>query len=95
MSLPPYLTDEEIEYITRPRTQGAARIKFFRRINVKVEARPNGQPLVWRVDYDAARLAGEAANDSAGNAVPDWTTFDNKVRYGSGTKAKRRQPAGA
>ena len=94
MSLPPYLTDAEIAHITEPRTQGAARIKFFRRLGVKVEPRPNGQPLVWRANFEAARAA-PAANDAAAPAEPDWSGFRKKVRSDGGEKEKRRQPARA
>lgn len=97
MSSKPYLTDEEIADITEPLTQGAARIRFFQRIGCqKVEPKPNGQPLVWRAEYDAARRrVDEPANDGQ-TGKRDWTDFDKKVRYGrSGEKAKRRQSAGA
>lgn len=95
MSSPPYLTEEEIAHITKPRTQGAARVRYFReKLKCKVEPRPNGQPLVWRADFEAARMAAPAANDSR-QASKDWTAFDQRVRYGRGTKAKRRQPTGA
>lgn len=94
MSQPPYLTDEEIAGATDPLTQGAARIKFFRRLGVKVEAKPNGQPLVWRADFETARRQA-AAND--GRPVPpDWSAFEKKVRYGrDGAKTEGRQPARA
>lgn len=92
----PYLTAAEITEITEPLTQGAARIKFFRRLGVKAEPRPNGQPLVWRADFYAARVASvPAANDSPGARTRDWAAFEERVRYGRGSKEKRRQPAGA
>ncbi len=91
----PYLTDEEIAELTAPLTQGAARIKFFRRLGVKVEPRPNGQPLVWRAEFEAARIAGQAANDGAGGSkTRNWASFDEKL-HARGTKEKRRQSAGA
>lgn len=80
----PYLTDEEVEFITRPRTQGAARIKFFREVvKCRVEARPNGQPLVWRSDFDAARrpLAG-AANDTSPAQTGNAAALRNRLAYG-------------
>jgi hypothetical protein len=91
----PYLTDEEIEHITDPLTQGAARIRYFREVlEVKVKPRPNGQPLVWRSDFDAARRREqEAAND--GRPSLDWSAFEERVKYGRGEKAKRREPARA
>lgn len=83
----PYLTDAEIEQITHPLTQGAARIRFLRRLGYKVERRPDGQPLVLRADTEAIRGAGgRAANDPPARER-NWTEFDNRVRYGSGKKA--------
>lgn len=91
----PHLTDDEIADITAPLTQGAARIKFFRRLGVKVEPKPNGQPLVWRADFDAARLAQAAANDTPGK-TRDWAPLRKKVQNaGRGEKTKQRQPAPA
>lgn len=93
--LPPYLTDDEIAGMTKPLTQGAARIKYIRDVlKVPVERRPDGQPIVRRADYEG-RAVAPAANDSAGNAERDWSRFDEKVRYGRGAKEKRRQSARA
>lgn len=82
-----HLSDAEIAEITKPLTQGAARIRFFLELGVKVAPRPNGQPLVWRADFEAARNRQQAANDGRAIVPVDWTRFDNKVRYGArGTK---------
>jgi hypothetical protein len=81
----PYLSDDEIAEITRPLTQGAARIKFFRRIGVRVEEQPNGQPLVWRSEFEAARH--QAANEPSGQ---DWSALESRVRYGRGKAAQGR-----
>jgi len=89
--LPPYLTVAEIKDITEPLTQGAARIKFFRNMGVKVEPKPNGQPLVWRADFETRRQA-QAANDG-GQTTRNWSSFDDKVKYGRGAKTQRRQSA--
>jgi hypothetical protein len=81
----PFLTDEEIANATEPLTQGAARIKFFERLGVKVKAKPNGQPLVWRCDFELRRQ--QAANDGR-PASRDWTAFEKRVRCGrDGAKA--------
>lgn len=54
MSLPPFLTDDEIAAMTRPLKQGAARIKYLRdTLGLPVRARPDGQPLVWRSDWES------------------------------------------
>lgn len=93
MNQPPYLTEDEIAGATEPLTQGAARINFFRRLGVKVGKKPNGQPLVWRADFDAARRQ-VAAND--GRPVsPDWKAFEERVRCGRGKETEGRKPARA
>lgn len=71
----PYLTDAEIEHITEPLTQGAARIRFFEKLGCKVKQRPNGQPLVGRVEYEAVMTSRRNAQlpPAAGELVrPDW-----------------------
>lgn len=52
---PPDLTDEEIADICRPLTQGAAQVRFLRRLGLRVERRPDGRPLVNRQHYDLVR----------------------------------------
>lgn len=78
MSAPPYLTDDEIEHITAPLTQGAARCRFIRdQYRVTVKERPNGQPLVWRAEFEAAggqiKRRGRDPAPGAGEVVrPNW-----------------------
>lgn len=76
----PYLSDEEVADITNPLTQGAARCRYFRKLGVKVDPRPNGQPLVGRAEFEAARLSKERSAvplpgaAAAGSVItPDWT----------------------
>ena len=58
MSGSPFLTDEEIASITEPLTQGAARCRYLRdEYGLMVKRKPNGQPVVARVEWDAAMLA--------------------------------------
>lgn len=70
---PPYLTDDEIAEICRPRTQGAAQIRYLRSLGLKVERRGDGTPLVWR------HSVGAAPGTSAGGGTvqpanePTWT----------------------
>ena len=95
-SLPPYLTDEEIEFITRPRTQGAARRRYFREVlQVRTEARPNGQPLVWRSDFEAKRRHEQDAANDGQRPSRDWSAFEKRVRYAGGEKTEGREPARA
>lgn len=93
---PPYLTEEEIAELTKPLTQGAARIRKLRAYGLTVEPKPNGQPLVWRTDLEAVRRREEAAANDIRTQRLDWTPFRNRVRYGrGGEKAQRRQSTGA
>ena len=72
----PYLTDAEIEEITKPLTQGAARIRYFKSLGCKVKERPNGQPLVGRAEYEAVMTSrrNAVAPSAPGQVViPDWT----------------------
>ena len=71
----PYLTDAEIEEITKPLIQGAARVKFFERIGCKVKIRPNGQPLVGRAEFEAEitkRRNAQLPPPAANIVRPDW-----------------------
>lgn len=71
----PHLTDAEIEEITKPLTQGAARIKFFKRLGVKVAAKPNGQPIVGRLEWETVMCSPanrQIARPSATVITPDW-----------------------
>lgn len=70
----PLLTDEEIERLTKPLTQGAARCRFLEReYGVKVKRAPNGQPVVWRVEYEEALLSRRAKGRALVPAPePDW-----------------------
>lgn len=69
------LTAEEIERMTRPLTQGAARCRYLEReYGVKVKRAPNGQPVVARAEFEAAmatrRLTRRSAEPASGE--PDW-----------------------
>ena len=70
--LPPYLTDAEVAEICRPRTQGAAQIRYLRSLGVKVARRADGTPLVWRVDVERQSVSAPSATVGASNE-PNWT----------------------
>lgn len=70
--LPPYLTDAEIADICRPRTQGAAQIRYLRSLGLKVERRADGTPLVWRADVERRSGPAAAPLPTASNE-PAWT----------------------
>jgi hypothetical protein len=90
---PPYLTDQEIAEITAPLIQGAARCRFLNRIGVKVQRRPDGQPLVGRAEFEAFMQARDSAiaPTHRTEAGPDWPALQDRVRYARGQKAKMRE----
>lgn len=45
---PPYFTDAEVDEICAGLTQDAAKIRYLRRIGLRVDRKPNGRPLAWR-----------------------------------------------
>lgn len=70
---PPYLTDAEIAEICRPRTQGAAQLRYLRSIGVKVRARADGSPLVWRVDVERPQADSSGGRGTVPANEPTWT----------------------
>ena len=71
--LPPYLTDAEILDICRPRTQGAAQIRYLRSLGLKVERRADGTPLVWRHDVERSRQAAGPTLAAPASNEPAWS----------------------
>lgn len=66
----PYLTDDEIDGICAGLSQGAAMIRYLRRLGLPVERKPNGRPLVRRVDWE--RRNPLAQNDTP-HRGPKWS----------------------
>lgn len=71
--LPPYLTDAELAEICRPRTQGAAQIRYLRALGLKVERRADGTPLVWRHEVERRQAASAASGTVAASNEPAWS----------------------
>jgi hypothetical protein len=73
MTIRPDLTQEEISAICAGLTQYAAQCRYLRRMGLRVERRPNGQPLVARAEWERRLVTSQAApTTNAGNA-PKWT----------------------
>lgn len=66
----PDLTDEEIDGICRGYTQNAAKIRHLIGLGLRVERRPNGRPLVARVDWNRRFEQDKPANQ--GTMGPKW-----------------------
>lgn len=71
--LPPFLTDEELYEICRPRRQGAAQIRFLRSIGIKVQRRGDGTPLVWRHHVERPQPPADAPATVGASNEPRWT----------------------
>lgn len=67
----PYLSDDEIDGICAGLVQSAAKVRYLREVlKVPVERKPNGRPLVRRVDWE--RRQPEAQNDAPADG-PNWS----------------------
>ncbi len=68
----PILTDAEVDEICAGLTQAAAKVRYFRDVlRVPVQRKPNGRPLVRRVDWERRQLPA-AQNDSPARG-PKWS----------------------
>ena len=63
----PYLSDEEVDDICDGYTQSAAKIRYLRSLGLVVTRKPNGRPLVQRLQFEQARVAGGAKSE------PNWS----------------------
>jgi hypothetical protein len=45
-----YYTDAEVDDMTAGLVQDAAKIRYLRRLGLRVDRKPNGRPLAWRPD---------------------------------------------
>ena len=70
---PPYLTDAEVAEICRPRTQGAAQIRYLRSLGLKVERRADGTPLVWRCDVERRQAQSAGGATVPASNEPAWS----------------------
>ena len=68
MLTPAALTDAEIDAICAGLRQGAAMVRYLQRLGVPVQRKPNGRPLVRRVDWERQ----QAQNHRPANG-PKWS----------------------
>lgn len=69
----PFLTDEEMDEICRPLTQGAAQIRYMQRLGLIVKRRPDGTPLVGRAHYEAVMGGPKTGPKVDPGQGPKWT----------------------
>jgi hypothetical protein len=65
-----FLSDAEIADICRPLKQHAARIRYLKRLGVRVERRPDGSPLVARSDWERRGQSTQNVRPANG---PKWS----------------------
>lgn len=69
MAESPYFSDAQVDEMTAGLTQDAAKIRFLRRLGLRVDRKPNGRPLAWRPAAAPADEAQNGAADAAGVVV--------------------------
>lgn len=90
----PWLSDAEIAELCEPLEQPAAQIRYLRKVlELHVERRPNGKPLVMRSELErvvgAGRLGAAAQNAPTGPNVVGLQAWA-KGRRGHGAKTQGR-----
>lgn len=68
----PDLSDEEIDRICSGLTQHAAKVRYLRGLGLRVDRRPNGRPLVARIEWERHYAAGHRAPPAAASNGPRW-----------------------
>lgn len=88
-----YFTDSQVDDMCAGLTQDAAKIRFLRRLGLRVDRKPNGRPLAWlpATTHPAPADAQNAAQQEASVAVglQAWATA-RKGRNRNGQKTQGR-----
>ncbi len=82
----PYFTDAEVDDMCAGLSQDAAKVRFLRRLGLRVDRKPNGKPLAWRPVPAADPLAQNAASGPNIVGLKAWA----QQRGQRGQKAQRR-----
>ena len=56
--MPPYFTDAEVDEMCAGLKQPAAKIRYLTALGLRVQRKPNGQPLAWRPSEGPAVATG-------------------------------------
>lgn len=70
--MPPDLSDDEIDRICGGLTQHAAKVRYLRGLGLRVDRRPNGRPLVARIEWDRQYATSHHAAPAAASNGPRW-----------------------
>lgn len=66
----PDIPDEQIDDVCEGLSQSAAKIRYLRSLGLRVERRPNGRPLVARIEWD--RAFGQRHAPMPVGSAPRW-----------------------
>lgn len=69
----PDLTDAEIDEICAGLMQSHAKCRYLRSLGLRVERRPNGRPLVARVEWERRLVSGQGMPRAGAGNAPKWT----------------------
>lgn len=67
MTLPPFLTDDEIAKICDPLVMPAAQRRFLAKLGLVVATKPNGRPLVARGEFERVMVGRQPDQHQAQN----------------------------
>lgn len=68
----PDLSDAEIDRICAGLTQHLAKVRYLRGLGLRVDRRPNGRPLVARIEWERHYTSGHTAAPAAASNGPRW-----------------------
>lgn len=68
----PDLSDFEIDAICDGLVQNLAKVRYLQRLGLRVERRPNGRPLVARVEWERRLVTGQGAPTTGAGNAPKW-----------------------
>jgi hypothetical protein len=82
-----YFTDAEVDEMCDGLTQDAAKIRYLRRIGLRVDRKPNGRALAWRPEPHPESVAEPAGETSIVSDLQNWA---NRRKGQHGQKAQGR-----
>jgi hypothetical protein len=82
-----YFTDAEVDDMCAGLTQDAAKIRFLRRLGLRVDRKPNGRPLAWRPMPTAPEQNAPGEGSSIVVELQAWAAAR---KGGSGQKTQGR-----
>ena len=80
-----FLSDAEVDALCDGLTQDAAKVRFLRRLGLKVDRKPNGRPLAWR---PTETVPEAAQNPQTGPNVVGLDQWSRSRRHGPQTQRR-------